>query len=97
MLPEDTGRIKRHKTELEQTRRYVESQYTDNYYRRIEADRQRELLDEVIKRRKIVAESDLKQYNTSKIREDFNEKFDEFQNNYLAEEMRRQQALENLK
>ena len=70
---------------------------TDNYYRRIEADRQRELLDEVIKRRKIVAESDLKQYNTSKIREDFNEKFDEFQNNYLAEEMRRQQALENLK
>ena len=56
----------------------MESQYSDNYYRKIEEDRNRELLDEVIKRRRIVAESDLKQYNISKIRNDFNDKFDEF-------------------
>lgn len=71
-LPEDTGRVKKHKQELEQTKRYVESQFSDNFYRKIEEHRKKELLDEVIKRRKIIAESDLKNFNISKIRLDYN-------------------------
>jgi len=43
----------------------------------------------VIKRRKLVAESDLKKLDTAKINNDFNEQYSEYQDNYSKEEQRR--------
>lgn len=71
-----------HKAEHEKSKRFVESQYQDNYYRQVTEERKRELLEEVVKRRKCVAESDLKQYNIERVKEQFDRKFNEFYDNY---------------
>lgn len=83
-LPEDTGRVKLHRQELQQIKAYVNGQFVDNHHRRITEDGKRELLDEVIKRRRLVAESDLKQYNTTKIRLEYQDKFAEFEDQYAG-------------
>jgi hypothetical protein len=60
-------------------------------------ERKRELLEEVVKRRKCVAESDLRQYNIERVKEQFDRKFNEFYDNYGLQESVRLHSLETLK
>ena len=43
----------------------------------------------MIKRRKLVAESDIKKLDTTRIGREFNEQYSEYQDNYSGEEQRR--------
>ncbi len=96
-VQEDTARIKLHKLEHDKVKRFVEAQYIDNYYKPVTEERKRELLDEVVKRRKCVAESDLQQYNVEKIKAAFDKKYSEFYDNYALNESVRVHSLDMLK
>ena len=55
------------------------------------------MLDEIVKRRKCIAESDLKQYNVDKVKEAFDKKYTEFYDNYAINESVRTHSLNMLK
>ncbi len=74
--PEDGERARQHKQQLDETVRYVETKFQDIFYSKITEDRKQELVAEVAKRRKLVADSDMKLYNVNKIRDEYNKKFE---------------------
>lgn len=96
-MPEDTGRVKNHRIELQKTRDYVNNQYADTFHAKISEERKHDLLEEVKKRRRLVTEADLKEKNTTEIRLKYQDRFQEFEDNYGPQEDRRLQALENIR
>ena len=88
-LPEDTGRIKNHRIELQKTRDYVNNQYADTFHSKITEERKHDLLEEVKRRRRLVTEADLKEKNTTEIRLKFQDRYQEFEDNYGPQDDRR--------
>jgi hypothetical protein len=75
----------------------VNEQFIDGYYKKIPEDRKRDLLDEVAKRRKLVTESEMRTLRCEDILNEFQVKYQHFQDSYLYNEERRRVAFEQIK
>lgn len=57
--PEDTFKTKQDSQHLAEVQRYVNGTYQDRYHNKIAADRRQELFDEVVAKRRAIADYDM--------------------------------------
>lgn len=74
----DLARVKEHSEELRHQRTYVNEQFVDGFYKKIPEDRKRELINEVVKRRKLVTESELRAYRCEDLLNEYQVKYQHF-------------------
>jgi hypothetical protein len=66
----------------------------DNFYKKIPEDRKRELTDEITKKRKLVTDSELRTQKCEDVMNEYQVKYQQFQDNYLFTEEKRKVAFE---
>jgi hypothetical protein len=96
-MPEDSFKTKEDSQHLAEVQRYVAGTYQDRYYNKIGADRRQELFDEVVAKRRAIADYDMQQYNIPKIKHDFLGKYEAFNSQYAEKELARQTTFEQMK
>ena len=90
--PEDLERIKQSGREYEKRKSTWENKRKDNFWEQIEDDRKRELKEKVIEEQKKKTNKEIEKLNHKKIADQFNVKYEKWNNGFLEFERNRHNA-----
>jgi len=84
--PEVQQLVEKRKEELEKRRKAIDEELKDLFYAKIQADRESDLVDEVVKKRKLKSVDEMKRYDLEKLQKNYQDLYDQYCADYMVSE-----------